>query len=94
MKCHQRIGRKGVQFLRGCTVIEQSGECIVTQIFELVRGLVREEGLAVLLVEQNARSALSVADRGVVLNLGRVVADDDAAVLAGDDQLRHAYLGF
>ena len=67
---------------------------IVTQIFELVRGLVREEGLAVLLVEQNARSALSVADRGVVLNLGRVVADDDAAVLAGDDQLRHAYLGF
>ena len=47
-----------------------------------------------LLVEQNARSALSVADRGVVLNLGRVVADDSAAVLAGDDQLRHAYLGF
>ena len=47
-----------------------------------------------LLVEQNARSALSVADRGIVLNLGRVVADDDAGVLAADDQLRHAYLGF
>ena len=54
----------------------------------------RDEGLTVLLVEQNARSALSVADRGVVLNLGRVVADDRAAVLAADDQLRHAYLGF
>jgi branched-chain amino acid transport system ATP-binding protein len=67
---------------------------IVGQIFELLQGLVRDEGLTVLLVEQNARSALSVAHRGVVLNLGRVVADEDASVLAGDDQLRHAYLGF
>ena len=51
-------------------------------------------GLAVLLVEQNARSALSVADRGVVLNLGRVVAEQDATALAADESLRHAYLGF
>jgi len=67
---------------------------VVTQIFNLLRGLVREEHLTVVLVEQNARSALSVADRGVVLNLGRVVADEEAAALADDDQLRHAYLGF
>ncbi|MBJ7530073.1 MAG: hypothetical protein JHD04_11210 [Nocardioides sp.] len=67
---------------------------IVAQIFDLLRGLVQSDGLSVLLVEQNARSALSVADHGVVLNLGRVVADDDAATLAADDQLRHAYLGF
>ncbi|MBC9733776.1 ABC transporter ATP-binding protein [Nocardioides marmotae] len=67
---------------------------IVAQIFELLRGLVESESLSVLLVEQNARSALSIAHRGVVLNLGRVVADDDAEVLAADDQLRHAYLGF
>jgi branched-chain amino acid transport system ATP-binding protein len=67
---------------------------VVAKIFELLRGLVRDEGLTILLVEQNARSALSVADRGVVLNLGRVVADADAASLARDDQLRHAYLGF
>ena len=67
---------------------------IVTQIFELLRGLVDDEGLTVLLVEQNARSALSVADHGVVLNLGQVVADDAADALAADDQLRHAYLGF
>ncbi len=52
------------------------------------------EGLAVLLVEQNARSALSIADHGVVLNLGEVVADEKAATLAADDKLRHAYLGF
>ena len=49
---------------------------IVAQIFALLRDLVRDEGLTVLLVEQNARSALSLADRGVVLNLGRVVADE------------------
>ncbi len=67
---------------------------IVTQIFELLRGLVNDEGLSVLLVEQNARSALSVADHGIVLNLGQVVADDSAATLAADDGLRHAYLGF
>jgi branched-chain amino acid transport system ATP-binding protein len=67
---------------------------IVNQIFELLQTLVRDEGLTVLLVEQNARSALSVAHRGVVLNLGRVVADEESSVLAGDDQLRHAYLGF
>ena len=47
-----------------------------------------------LLVEQNARSALSVADHGMVLNLGRVVAAGEPATLAADDQLRHAYLGF
>jgi branched-chain amino acid transport system ATP-binding protein len=67
---------------------------IVAQIFALLRKLVDSEGLSVLLVEQNARSALSVADTGVVLNLGRVVVTDDAHRLAGDEDLRHAYLGF
>ena len=67
---------------------------IVAQIFELLRGLVDEDGLTVLLVEQNARSALSIADVGIVLNLGRVVAREAAGDLAADDALRHAYLGF
>jgi branched-chain amino acid transport system ATP-binding protein len=67
---------------------------VVNQIFDLVRTLVDTTGLAVLLVEQNAKSALSIADTGVVLNLGTVVATDDAATLAADEQLRHAYLGF
>jgi branched-chain amino acid transport system ATP-binding protein len=67
---------------------------IVAQILDLIRTLVETEGLTVLLVEQNARSALSIADHGVVLNLGKVVADEPAAVLAADEQLRHAYLGF
>ncbi len=47
-----------------------------------------------LLVEQNARSALSVADVGIVLNLGRVVVTDQAKTLMADEDLRRAYLGF
>ncbi len=67
---------------------------LVSQIMGMVRRLADSFGLAVLLVEQNARSALSIADRGIVLNLGQVVADQDSAQLAADERLRHAYLGF
>ncbi|HEX4838509.1 MAG TPA: ABC transporter ATP-binding protein [Solirubrobacteraceae bacterium] len=66
---------------------------VSAQIMRLVRRLARERHIAVLLVEQNARSALSVADRGVVLSVGRVVADGGARVLAADDGLARAYLG-
>ena len=52
-------------------------------------------GLTVLLVEQNVRSALSIADQGVVMSLGRIVTDDRRGDrLRDDDDLRHAYLGF
>jgi branched-chain amino acid transport system ATP-binding protein len=67
---------------------------IVAQVMGLVRGLRDEAGLTVLLVEQNARSALAIADQGIVLNLGRVVAAENAAVLAADVSLRKHYLGF
>jgi branched-chain amino acid transport system ATP-binding protein len=67
---------------------------IVAEIMALLRQLSRESDLTVLLVEQNARSALSVADRAVVLHLGRVVKTDKAAAIASDEGLRHAYLGF
>jgi branched-chain amino acid transport system ATP-binding protein len=67
---------------------------VATQIMRLVRDLRADTGLTVLLVEQNAKAALSVADRGIVLSLGRIVADDDPGSLAADDALRHAYLGF
>jgi branched-chain amino acid transport system ATP-binding protein len=67
---------------------------VTAQIMQLISTLATERDLAVLLVEQNARSALSIADRGVVLNLGRVVADDTANALAADEGLRTAYLGF
>jgi branched-chain amino acid transport system ATP-binding protein len=67
---------------------------VTGQIMALLRTLRDDTGLTVLLVEQNVRSALSVADRGVVMALGRIVARDDAAALRADDDLRHAYLGF
>jgi branched-chain amino acid transport system ATP-binding protein len=67
---------------------------LVAQIMERIRRLADTLGLAVLLVEQNARSALSISDRGVVLNLGRVVVEEDAKRLAADEAMRHAYLGF
>jgi branched-chain amino acid transport system ATP-binding protein len=67
---------------------------IMAQVMDLVVQLSRENGLTIVLVEQNARAALAIADHGVVLNLGRVVASADARTLAADVALRHHYLGF
>src|SRR5580704_15266493 len=67
---------------------------VMAQVMDLVVRLSREHGLTIVLVEQNARGALAIADHGVVLNLGRVVASADAATLAADVALRHHYLGF
>jgi branched-chain amino acid transport system ATP-binding protein len=53
-----------------------------------------KDDLTVVLVEQNARSALSVSQQAVVLNLGEVVISDTAANVATDEDLRHHYLGF
>ena len=67
---------------------------VLTQIMARIKELVNERRLTVVLIEQNARSALSVADDAVVLSLGRVVARDTAKRLASEEGLRHAYLGF
>ena len=67
---------------------------VMAQVMDLVVRLSREHGITIILVEQNARSALAIADHGVVLNLGRDVAAADAATLAADVALRHHYLGF
>ena len=67
---------------------------VVAQFMQTLTQAARDRGLTVLLAEQNVTSALSIANRGVVLNLGRVVADADAAALAENSALRHAYLGF
>ena len=67
---------------------------VTGQIMALLRDLRDRTGLAVLLVEQNVRRPLSIADEGVVLSLGRIVTRHDAAALVDDADLRHAYLGF
>jgi branched-chain amino acid transport system ATP-binding protein len=67
---------------------------VTAQLMRVIHGLRESNGLTVLLVEQNAKSALSIADRGVVLNVGKVVAEDESRTLAANDDLRKAYLGF
>lgn len=67
---------------------------IVEQIFQTIKSLVKKMNLTVVLVEQNAMGALKIADEGVVLNLGSVVAVDSADKLLNDPAVRAAYLGF
>ena len=65
---------------------------LVEQIFEIIRELHRA-GTTILLVEQNAQMALSVADRGYVLETGRIVASGTGAQLLDDETVKKAYLG-
>lgn len=65
---------------------------IAQAIFELIRQI-RAEGLAILIVEQNARAALRIADRAAVIDDGRIVLEGPAAELAGDPRIVEAYLG-
>ena len=67
---------------------------VVEQIIDSINILCRSTGLTVLLVEQNANTALGVADHGVLLSLGKVIADRPAAELKADANLRAAYLGY
>jgi branched-chain amino acid transport system ATP-binding protein len=65
---------------------------IVARIFEAIKALNRE-GLAILLVEQNARMALAMANRGYVLETGRITVKGLASHLATDERVKRAYLG-
>ena len=67
---------------------------IIEQIFQTIKSLVAKMDLTVVLVEQNAMGALKIADEGIVLNLGSVVAVDSAQTLLNDPAVRAAYLGF
>jgi branched-chain amino acid transport system ATP-binding protein len=67
---------------------------IIEQIFQAIKSLINKMDLTVLLVEQNAMGALKIADEGIVLNLGSVVAVDSAQTLLNDPAVRAAYLGF
>jgi branched-chain amino acid transport system ATP-binding protein len=67
---------------------------IIEQIFQTIKSLINKMDLTVLLVEQNAMGALKIADEGIVLNLGSVVAVDSAQNLLNDPAVRAAYLGY
>jgi branched-chain amino acid transport system ATP-binding protein len=65
---------------------------LVAEIFRAVRAL-KEAGTTIFLVEQNAHAALSIADRGYVLETGRVVLQDSGPALLANDKVKAAYLG-
>jgi branched-chain amino acid transport system ATP-binding protein len=67
---------------------------VIEQIFQTIRDLTTSMNLTVLLVEQNAMGALKIADLGIVLNLGKVVAMNHAQALIDDPAVRAAYLGY
>ena len=65
---------------------------VIKGIFDIIKS-VRDSGTTVLLVEQNAKMALSIADRGYVLKNGRIVMEDTGRNLLNNDDVRKAYLG-
>lgn len=65
----------------------------VAEIFKAIADISKHKGLTVLLVEQNAKKALGIAHRAAVLELGKVVLEDDVEALKGDERIREAYLG-
>src|SRR5690606_35600535 len=66
---------------------------LVKEIFTIIRRLNAEDGVAILLVEQNARMALETAQHGYVLEVGRVVMHDSCAALSASPKVRESYLG-
>ena len=67
---------------------------ITQELFAVIERLNRDEGLSVLLVEQNANLAMQIASRVYLLETGRIVATGSAEALSADDSIRKAYLGF
>jgi len=66
---------------------------VVKEIFKVIEQLRNEKGTAILLVEQNAKAALSIADRGYVLETGKVILEESAAELLENKEVQRAYLG-
>ncbi|NCV43998.1 MAG: ABC transporter ATP-binding protein [Actinobacteria bacterium] len=67
---------------------------IIEQIFTAIKNMQKSMNLTVVLVEQNANSALEIADNGVILNLGELAASGNAQELLEDPALKSAYLGY
>ena len=65
---------------------------VVGEIFEVIQDL-RSRGIAILLVEQNVIAALDLADRGYIMEIGKIAAHGKASDLRGDDEIRRRYLG-
>jgi branched-chain amino acid transport system ATP-binding protein len=67
---------------------------IVREIFDIMRRIIDEQGVSILVVEQNASLALAIADRAYLLETGRIVMSGPAADIARDEAVRRSYLGY
>ena len=65
---------------------------LVSEIFDIIESI-SKQGVTILLVEQNAKKALSIADRGYVLETGNIVMEDSAQALLNNEDIKKAYLG-
>jgi len=65
---------------------------LVSEIFDIIQEI-NKQGVTILLVEQNAKKALSIANRAYVLETGRIVKENDAQALLHDEAIKKAYLG-
>ena len=65
---------------------------LVSEIFDIIESI-SKQGVTILLVEQNAKKALSIADRGYVLETGSIVMEDSAQALLNNEDIKKAYLG-
>jgi len=66
---------------------------VVEQIFDIILRLNREQGITILLVEQNVKLALSVSSHAYILENGEIALDGQSAALASDEGVQRAYLG-
>ena len=90
------IGRGLMQHPRILMLDEPSmglAPVLVELIFDIIQKLNKEEGVTILLVEQNAQMALSIAHRGYVLQTGNIVLTDDADKLRKNEMVQKTYLG-
>ena len=72
--------------------IRDRSPLLVSEIFDIIK-VINESGTTVLLVEQNAKKALSIADRAYVLETGKITLSGDAKDLINDESVKKAYLG-
>jgi branched-chain amino acid transport system ATP-binding protein len=65
---------------------------VIKEVFKIIRSI-RQEGTNILLVEQNAKQALKVADKGYILEVGRIVVEDTAQNILASQNIQKSYLG-
>jgi branched-chain amino acid transport system ATP-binding protein len=95
---HSRIAQRRCCFRATLLLLDEPSfglaPLIVQEIFRILRAINRNEGVGMLLVEQNAHLALELADHAYLIETGCIVMGGPAAIIACDDAVRRVYLGY